>query len=80
MRNRLKYLQRVFQDATEDERRDVGNIRNRIKLPRASRAIVLPVRGIPYPFVMVDDTKSHHDHDIELANHYGDHPLFHQTT
>lgn len=70
MRNRLKHLQRVLQDRGEDNRRHIGNIGNGIELPRAGRAIVLPVSGIPYPFVMVDNAKSHHDHHIELAHHY----------
>jgi hypothetical protein len=30
--------------------------------------------------VMVDDAERHHDHHIELADHYGDYPLFHLTT
>ena len=80
MRNRLKHLQRVFQDTTEDERRYIGYIANGIELPRAGRAIVLPVSGIPYPLVLVDDAKSHHHHHIELAHHYSDYPFFHQTT
>jgi hypothetical protein len=28
--------------------------------------------------VLVDDAEAHHDHQIELADHYGDDPLFHQ--
>jgi hypothetical protein len=70
----------VFEDAAKDERRYVGNIGNCVKLPGARGAIILPVSGIPYPLVLVDDAKRHHDHHIQLADHYADYPLFHQTT
>jgi len=80
MRNRLKYLKRVFQDTAEDEWRYAGNIGNGIKLPRTSRAIVLTVCGIPNPLVMVDNAKRHDDHDVELTDHYGEQPLFHTTS
>ena len=79
MRNRLKYLKRVFQGTTEDERRDIRDIGNGIELPRASRAIILMVRRIPDPLVLVDDSKRHHDHDVELTDHNGEQPLFHTT-
>ena len=80
MRNRLKHLERVFQETSEDERRNIGNVGNGIELPRAGCTIVLPVSRIPYSLVLVDDAKRHHDHHIQLADDYGDNPLFHQTT
>ena len=78
MRNRLKYLKRVFQGTTEDERRDIRDIGNGIELPRASRAIILMVRRIPDPLVLVDNPKRHDDHDVELTDDDADYPLFHQ--
>ena len=78
MRNRLEHLQRMFQHRTEDERRHVRYVGDGIELPRARRAIVLTVSGVPNPLVLVDDAEAHHDHQIELADHYGDDPLFHQ--
>jgi len=79
MRNRLKHCPWVFQETTEDERRDIRDIRNGIKLPRAGCTIILTVSRIPYPLVLVDDAERHHDHHVQLADDYGDYPLFHQT-
>ena len=79
MGNRLKYLERVLQDTAKNERRYIRNVGNGIKLPSASRAIILTVRGVPDSLVLVNDPKRHHDHDVELTDHYGEQPLFHTT-
>lgn len=68
----------MLQGTTEDERRDVWDVRNGIELPRARCAIILPMSGIPDSLVLVDNAKGHHDHHVQLAHDYGYDPLVHE--